>query len=79
MNQDLWLQTRHRARLQYELDELAVEAEVIALRLDQVAKELDDLTIELKVAELAKDYPDFEKELQRELLTTIEIIEEARG
>lgn len=63
MNNDLWIDKHRKARLQSELDDLETEAKVIALRRDQVAKELETLVIEMNVATMTQDYPAFEREL----------------
>ncbi len=52
-----------RARLRLELDSLNVDASVINRRRDDIAKKLDDLTIELRVSEMASAYPAYEREL----------------
>lgn len=60
---DLGIFKHRRARLRAELDELETEAKVIALRRDQVAKELETLVIEMSVEQMIEEYPAFEREL----------------
>jgi archaellum component FlaC len=63
MNVDEFINKHRKARLRSELDELETEAKAIAMRRDQVAKELDTLTIEMNVQQMTEDYPAFEREL----------------
>jgi len=62
---DLGIAKHRRARLRSELDALETEAKVIALRRDQVAKELETLVIEMSVETMIEEYPAFERELLR--------------